>query len=308
MMREAMLGGVCAAALMVACSSSSGGSNVSTSQACADLAQSLCGRIDACAPLYVQIAYGDVATCQTRLGLTCQPALSATGVTATAGDVESCAQAYTSASCEDVLSNNSPSACHVHGSLPAGSPCGSDLQCTGDQSYCKLSTTAMCGVCSTRATAGGACTQSSDCQQGLACVTNGGAAGTCAAPGAAGATCDATHPCKGDLACAGGTCKTPVEAGAACSATDDACDLPKGAYCNPTGMVCAQVGTAMAGGACGVVTGGYAVCTGAATCAAGTCKAAAADGATCGSNGASCLAPATCINGSCTLPDPSSCH
>jgi hypothetical protein len=41
----------------------------------------------------------------------------------------------------------------------------------------------------------------------------------------------------------------------------------------------------------------------------GTCEAPAGDGMSCDAvSGPPCLSPATCLNGSCTLPTPSSCR
>lgn len=306
-----------AAAAVGACSGSTSSSNLSTTQACNNLGNTICNKLDSCAPFYVTLAYGSVSSCASRFALDCPDTISANGSGATASNVEACAQAYPSATCEDLESNGTPSACVIAGTLAAGSVCGANEQCVGPNGYCRIAATAVCGTCSTESAAGAACTDNSDCQAGLVCGTAAGAAaGACVTPGAAGAMCDSGHPCQGGLVCYNTTCSAPVEAGGACDATAQNCDLPNGLYCNPTSKVCATAATAAAGGSCGysasantyTLCAGEASCNGATTTTAGTCGAVAADGAACGLNMATCMSPAICVNDVCTLPNASSCH
>ncbi|HEY8039035.1 MAG TPA: hypothetical protein VIF15_04545 [Polyangiaceae bacterium] len=300
---------------VLACSGTTtgGGGGVSDAQACSDLAANICNQVASCAPFLVTVIYGDATTCASRFDATCPDTLAASGTGATASNVEACAQAYKAASCDDILSNNTPSACQIHGSLAAGQACGDDTQCAGDGGFCNVASGQACGVCGTRAAAGAACAANKACQVGLVCaLPTGATTGSCVAPGAQGATCDAGHPCKSLLTCFKGTCAQPMEAGQACDGVAQNCDYAKGLFCNPQTKVCATITTATGGGTCGYANGTYSVCTGGATCqmgtgGTGTCQAAAADGATCGSNGASCEQPATCVNNACALPNASAC-
>jgi hypothetical protein len=239
----------------------------------------------------------------------CADAVNANGSGANASNVEACAQGYQSATCGDLESNNPPSACQVHGSLAAGTACGSSVQCSGD-SYCHIAANQVCGVCAALVAANASCAQSSDCQKGLTCSK-----GTCVSAVAQSATCMAGGPpCQTGLACVGGTCQQTVgTAGQTCDVTAQNCDVTKGLYCVTSGT-CQKVAIAAAGQACGVVSGTYTLCQGGAPCTVamgstmGSCATNAANGATCGSNGQGCMAGATCVNNLCTLPNASSCH
>jgi hypothetical protein len=208
-------------------------------------------------------------------------------------------------SCTELYSINQSNICSLPaGTLATGMACGNNAQCQSN--YCMVAATASCGACGTKAANGGSCTTDNDCPSGSACT-----AGTCVAEGQAGGTCDATHPCGEPLVCKTGTCATAAEAGQSCTA--GTCDSTQGLYCN-TQTTCETVQTAMAGGACGVTGTQYTACTAGATCklgtaVSGTCQAPAADGAACdNTKGPLCLAPSTCVNKVCTLPDPASCN
>ncbi|MEO8877288.1 MAG: hypothetical protein ABI461_16965 [Polyangiaceae bacterium] len=299
---------IASASLVVACSSSSSGSSVSADTAENDLAKAFCAHYQSCASLFVQLTYGDSATCEARFKLSIAPSLTATGTGATPGQYETCSADIASASCADLLGRNLPKSCQtVAGTLADGAACGVDAQCK--DKLCRKATDQDCGVCSSVAAAGGACVADGDCDIGLTCTNK-----VCTAYGAAGSTCDDTHTCNATLTCNNGTCAAPGEAGAACPALGTAgCDLLKGFFCNAT-KVCAQIGTAKAGQPCGLVSSVYTICTGGGLCKGntgitpGTCEATAADGAACDdTNGPPCLAPATCTNGACKITDPSTC-
>jgi hypothetical protein len=302
---------VAAAAVVVACSSSSGGggSNVSVQQACTDLANDLCSKLQSCYPFLIQYDYGDMAACATANAQTCPDSVQANGSTTTGSDVEACAQAYASASCTALASNQPPSACQLHGTLSAGQACGSDLQCSG-QSYCNIPAGQACGVCAAQGAAGATCKSAdSACQAGLVCTGSG--TKTCALPGAQGATCDTTHPCQAALSCVNGTCAAGLAAGEKCSTTAQNCDLTQGLICNAQ-SVCAKITLASPGSTCGLVSGSYVLCSGGASCVTGqngmgTCSASAANGQACGADAGACMAPAVCVNGLCTVPDATSC-
>jgi hypothetical protein len=91
---------VLGAVTVLACSgAASNNSNVSPTQACSDLGNAICNKLNSCASFYVTLAYGSVSNCATRFGIDCPNTILATGSGATAANVEACAQAYSSASC-----------------------------------------------------------------------------------------------------------------------------------------------------------------------------------------------------------------
>jgi hypothetical protein len=290
-------------------SSGNGGSSGSSSgavtvdQACADLASSLCHKLETCAPLLISLVWGDEASCIAREQLACPALFNAPGTAITASNADACAPAYMAATCEDVVANKTPSACAFHGSIPNGGGCAVDAQC-GNGAYCNLSGGQACGVCSPRASAGGACRDDGNCQSGLVCAKpNNSATGSCAEPGGQGAVCDSTHPCLATLGCtSAGTCGAVLGAGAPCAT--QACDLLHGFYCNAS-KICGQIQTAAPGNTCGnstvcAASGRCVLATGSAT---GTCEATAADGQACdASRGPPCRPPAFCAAGTCTLP------
>jgi hypothetical protein len=306
---------------LVACSSDGSGSSTSPDKACADLASAFCGKINECAAIFIQQAYGDVTTCSTRVKTSCLNTLSAPGTGITPAKEESCVQAVHGATCDDVVDHNAPTACQaVGGTLAAGAACGDSSQC--QSAYCNLGTDGTCGACAAaRSASGGPCNRDDDCAYGSVCTMGGATAGTtggtCTTPVAMGGTCDSTHPCKTTLACKNGTCTTPDAAGVSCMT--GSCDAFAGLYC-PVGFgsaqVCSMLGFAGPGEACGVINGNLVICSGGGNCqgatltVAGKCQAPAADGAACDDTaGPTCLPPAVCSSAKvCTVPTPSSCH
>jgi len=69
----------------MACGGSSfgidGDAGITADQAATDVANAYCSRAQACAPAYVTVGFGDVATCSTRLMATLLPSFGAAGVT-----------------------------------------------------------------------------------------------------------------------------------------------------------------------------------------------------------------------------------
>jgi hypothetical protein len=288
---------------------SEGGSGVSAQQASTDAATAFCTRAQACAPAYITIGYGDAPTCATRLAKSILPAIGATGSTATPDIYEACATAIQQASCADLLGRHLPDVCKKAGTLADGTACGNDSQCANMR--CKVAVNAVCGTCTSHAAVGASCGVDDDCVDGSKCIS-----GTCAAFGKQGDTCSASQPCSPDLACRSGACGAPGQIGDTCASLGD-CDVAHGVACDPTTKKCAQLNFAQTGGACGLVSGKLVVCQGPnGTCNGstpqnpqGTCAAAANDGAACDTNnGPLCAAPAACVSGKCTLPDPSTCH
>jgi hypothetical protein len=312
---------LCAPVLIAqACSGKSEPAAVSDDVAAGDAANAFCARVNACVPALTSLQWGDVPTCTGKYKNLLLGTLHATGTSATAADLEACAQAIPAASCDDVLGRNLPEPCKAKsGSLMDGQACGDNSQCSGKM--CNIAPGKICGVCSKPAAAGAACQSNDDCDYGLDCV---GAAGmkTCASRVGAGQSCDAMHPCLSTLACKAGTCGTPDSAATACTAGGDTCDTAHGIFCSPITSMCVQVTFAKAGGMCGIVsssivlceTGGLDIntsCTGFKYPAmpTGTCAAPAADGASCNDlTGPSCVPPSICVNGACQVKDPSGCR
>jgi hypothetical protein len=296
---------------LAACSGSKscatgGGGNASApraERACADWATRYCKRLESCAPTSVQIDYGDIDTCIARRTLVCSPMLNARGTGMDAPHLETCAQAYDTASCDDVVVSKPPQACNVGGSLPAGAGCGDDSQCSGPEGYCRIAADQTCGVCATLGPIGAACDSARDCQYGLVCYF------TCMAPVALGAACDGMRrQCPETLVCFNYSCTVPAQRGVACEPNGDNCDHDHGLFCDGDKKSCTPYSIADVGTTCDngtICKGGQ--CSGVPG-AASKCTANAGDGASCDArNGPNCSAPSRCVAGACKLPDPTTC-
>ncbi len=299
----ALFGGI---GFVVACSTTSNGSSVTTAQASTDTAVALCTRFNDCAPAYMNLAFGSVTECQTRYAATVGRGVGANGSNLTADELESCAKALPAASCADVLGRSLPAVCHgPAGSLADGAPCSDDSQCLNKK--CKSSgPNTTCGICGSPAAAGGACITSDDCADAMGC-----AASVCVAFGATGSTCDAAHPCNSTLACVAGKCGPVQAAGAACKSSSE-CDQLHGIICD--GKACTKISFVSAPATCGLLGGVYTLCSNGATCTGiaatgmGSCTAAPKDGTACNvDGGAKCEDPAKCVSGVCTTSDPATC-
>lgn len=296
--------------VLVACSSSDD-SNASPDSACQGYAQSVCSKLQSCAPDLLPGIYTDVPTCTTRLKIECLNAVNAKGTGIKTADVSTCSSAIGSVACDALLGegNLMPDACRPKaGTLAAGTACQDSSQCT--TTYCKVGATNQCGACGTRVAAGSKCESSKDCEFGLDCSANG----TCVALGKAGEACSNDKPCGGLLVCTtsgadatAGTCAAPGNAGDKC--TGQTCDGTKALFCNPNTQTCQKATFVGPGSPCGLIGGGFVGCSGSGSVCEtgdngeGTCKAGLADGAACGGPGmGSCQSPARCVNSVCTLP------
>jgi hypothetical protein len=193
--------------LCVAACSSGAIKLMTVEEAAADLASSVCSKIDSCAHIDIQVSYGDVASCTSRYKPKFSSAIAAKGSGTSADNVEACARGYRDATCADLIAGSTPAGCDIHGSLMPGAPCGDDVQCSGANGYCNIPPEQACGVCATRAAAGSPCLSGPDCQSSLVCGFAARAPyGSCVTPSAAGASCDGPHPCRGGLACVNATC------------------------------------------------------------------------------------------------------
>ena len=109
---------------------------------CDALASGYCGAINRCAPLWIQIAYGDVATCVQRLKISCLSDVNAPQSAATAANAATCASGVAAVSCADLF-NHAFTTCEIPGPRANGSACGANSQC--QSGFCRL--TNRCGTC-----------------------------------------------------------------------------------------------------------------------------------------------------------------
>jgi hypothetical protein len=312
---------------------SSEASTITAAQACSDLANARCAKIDSCGGGFgVEVKYGDLATCESRLSAQCVLGLAAPNTGATPANREACSTSIAAEDCPTFLGTDAPDPCvPPAGTLAAGSACGAAAQC--QSTYCAIPVGSACGTCATAPVAGDPCTATGECggRAGLVCAK---ATGTCVTAGVANASCDLTHPCAAEYECvrtldagvagsddAGisleGKCQLGgTTVGTVCrgNVIDPRCE--KSVYLTCEDRACAQDSFADAGAPCGDLDGGAADCLAGGSCQNGTCVAPAAEGSACDTvNGPTCLAPARCIGtdndggvtGTCTLVDPSTC-
>lgn len=273
------------------------------------LAKAFCEKIAECT-VFVDVAYGDLATCSSRLGAQLEKDIRLPGNTATQAEVDQCAQAVKASTCKDVLSNKLPAVCKKAGTLADGATCGAGGQCASQACH-RTTDGGNCGSCGARFAAGATCVENDDCQDGLVCNKQK----KCTAPPKDGEDCSQTD-CEYGLACVSGKCAAALGENAACTRTTDSdpCDLlGKGLVC--LGGSCTKVGVAKAGQPCGLVGGTkFAVCGSNAHCdladgsAEGVCAAILKEGDACDdAAGKKCLDPAKCVSGKCTMRDPTVC-
>lgn len=322
--------------------STSGGDSVTSTQAALDFANAVCTKIDACSSFLLDLEVGDVTTCQSRLSMLYSSAIEASGSGWTPLAMEICARAVTTSSCDDVLGHNLPNTClPPPGHLATGAACGENAQCRSGR--CDLDTSGKCGTCAVHlGVVGALCYRQDDCEFGSTCVgssertSQAGAvpaqrvrpkrAGKCTALGASGSKCDPLHPCAPTLRCRpsqpisigspinAGTCGPPDTGGDSCSL--NTCDLLAGEQCNDVvNGTCTKIAFASVNQACGTVGGVLTYCSGGALCrrsmgeTTGTCIAPAPDFAQCDlENGPGCLWGASCIEGLCARPSPTTCR
>jgi hypothetical protein len=281
-------------------------------EACGQFASTLCTRLNGCAPYALQIFYGDMATCQSRVELDCTRDLQIMDTNQTTTDRATCARDAANATCDDLVANVFPASCQIKpGPRRDGEACGSSWQCAS--THCEK-TNGDCGVCAPRMPATGACTVDEGCAVGLVC-----AAQKCVAPAGMGAPCNAAAPCRSNLYCsaASSACIAPLPLGASCGNDTGACDFRHGVMCNifaPMAMQkCETIAAAKGGQACGIVNSTLTVCIalngcqGATLLQPGVCPNPAADGAQCTDN-VHCLAPASCVGGLCRLASAGTCN
>lgn len=264
-----------------------------------------CAKELECTPKNIEFLYGDVATCAERERLACLAMLSLDGVTATAEDVKSCADAYTNRSCDEIMADPwVAEKCRLQGSRATGAQCAHGAQCTSG--FCGFNGPMECGTCQLPLGGeGAACDpqQGGQCELTLWCV-----GGTCVKQPVQGQPCDGTVPCAGYLSCVNGTCGKGLGPGAPCSTTA-ACDPTLDLYCDSSSHVCEGFALRKAGEPCDPTVKPYSLCTLGSWCNdAYVCVAPVADGASCVNDpttGPHCWTPASCVEGKCTIDYPS---
>lgn len=317
-------------AVVVGCSSSDEGSAAYTAdEACTQFVDMLCAKVQTCAPAFMTLGYGDVATCKTRAMLECKQGLVAPSTATTPNDIVACVNDAKTATCSALLDNAPPASCLAKpGGIDEGKPCATDSQCK--TAFCAINADKeLCGVCAAKPAEGGKCNRGK-CPQGLSCARND----TCAKVVADGGVCDDTKPCSLGSSCFGGKCtKDQAVEGAACDPelkTAAGCDLLQGFICLPGVKQCMKAQIVGVGKECGADVDmatfkvkSFTVCEKAGYCKGvdfaakppvfkGTCVQAAADGEACipdadSFKGPGCIEPAECVGNVCRLPDSSAC-
>jgi hypothetical protein len=277
-------------------------------QACDQMAQAMCNRVNDCAPPALPLYYVDMPTCLARVKLGCTKDQEDADITRTPAEIVACAQALPGATCDDLLAKMVPAACQTKpGARLNGEGCGASLQCMS--AHCEV-TAGTCGTCAPQSAANGACTSDDGCVVGLVCANK-----KCVAPGGVGAACSDNNPCRGNLNCNKNTsmCETLQPAGTLCGGDPGVCDVFHGAACNvfkaQANQDCETLSVATGGNPCGIVNGGLTLCVLNNSCTAlvnGVCPNPAMDGQTCDSN-VHCIPPASCSNGLCRFPSVAGC-
>jgi len=324
----------------IGCSSSTSTNNilnpdsgVDEQKACDDYASANCLKRQNCTNANVSAGaqilqlFGDMTTCHQRMLSLCLNASHAVDTGFTPNQVEKCAAAHATWSCEDLLDNIPPTECSPVGTKSNGQPCGFSGQCS--TGFCSGNRLSACGVCADPPKTGDSCA-TSFCGHDQICVDSTQA---CQVRGALNASCDvATAACGAGMTCTGAgtspkTCQTAATAkDATCGAGTPGCYFAEGLWCTGTTAqrTCAPIAYVPAGQACGTQSdGSLAVCRAggcytssgpAALTDLGTCKANAGDGQSCDTHlGPDCITPARCetqdggTSGTCEFPDAKSC-
>ncbi len=277
--------------------------------ACTDYANQLCELEQSCNLLIFRNTFwGDLAACKERRKIRCDARLTAPGTNDTPARVNACVALLSKFTCDDYTDQaNWPETCEAPpGNLNDGAPCGVGAQCRGGG--CFPPDNSLCGVCTTLSPVGAPCNAS--CQNNLQCIN-----GTCIAYLREGDSCRFGGPlCAFGLACIGagagpGRCGKRLGIGASCDPMAFECNDSQGLSCDGATSRCqVDPGRPAAGAPCLVGQ----LCRADAWCnmATNRCEAKRREDEPCGNfaAGAACLQPATCISGTCALPNPGGCR
>jgi hypothetical protein len=291
---------------------------VTAEQACSDFAAAVCANIRRCGPAFFDFRYGDVATCVEREKIGCPSIFGVNGTNVTPQGLDACAGALATYACGDWSATWLPEACQPRGRLADGTVCGLDAQCSSG--FCSKKEP-HCGVCAPLLREGQDCGFGAACARDLVCRN-----GKCSGPLPSGVPCSGefNHGCASGLVCLGGAsgrggvCAPPLPKGAPCdrNRVTGECDITIGLVCPWTTGVCTPIEFVDLGGSCGVLSENpfrLVYCKGGAICESrdagvvGVCGPPRPDGAPCMPDD-ECRYPASCVDGVCTLMDPTTCR
>ena len=178
----------------------------STSEVCPKCA-TLCTKVQTCTSFVLGVLYGDEATCEKRVMLSCVPSFGAPGTSATPAKTNACEQSIAALACPSFLVGDLGAPCKTDpGTVALNGACADDAQCAS--TFCARAPDASCGSCQPLTTPGGPCVRSS-CSAGMVCPAGQS------------------------------TCITPVagKVDDACTAQEQ-CDLAHAVGCNTTSRKC----------------------------------------------------------------------
>ena len=281
------------------------GPSTTLEAACAAHASALCEMLDKCAHPQLLLSIGELPRCKERWKAECIAFRTATGSNASPATIDACREAMT-ASCDALLSGNTPPECAPKGSLSIGAGCIYDAQCASlDCDRAAPSDT--CGKCAEPPKEGAACPKYV-CAPGLSCASS-----KCRKPAKMGEACVDGDDCASPLLCFSGKCVAGKKLGESCDTlgkTAPDCDQTLGLFCPMSaGSVCKPVTIAKLGEPCVGSSDESKACIGGTMCGkSDKCEAVLADGAACDpKSGPSCDSPSRCVSGKCALPDATAC-
>lgn len=262
--------------------------------ACIALAESVCARVETCAPFLAKTGTGVGAVCTAAVFDHCFRTAGLGGSNRTVADIASCADAVRKSDCAGFLSSL-PDVCeYPPGSLVDGSFCAFHEQCASR--FCDRAPDTACGVCAAPPRVGQPCLHDA-CAPGLVCTS----ANSCVRPGALGDSCGPNEPCGRLLFCNGDRCAVRRQPGEGCNGFGQ-CDAFAETTC-AANSVCRATATAALGEPCDLTANALTLCNAPARCIDDRCAPAKAEGASCGSAGShECDGfQSECIRGRCLL-------
>ncbi|MBL8714976.1 MAG: hypothetical protein JNL79_03225 [Myxococcales bacterium] len=268
--------------------------------ACGALAQTLCARLETCAPEYAKVEVGLGALCTTQLRDDCLRRAGLGGSHRTFADLEACGREVSTMACPTFLERYPDVCAPPPGGLLVGASCAFDEQCV--TTFCGRGDDTACGTCQAAPAVGEPCVGGA-CGRGLVCTS----ARVCERPGVVGDACGPNAPCGRLLFCDFDRCRPRRALDQACGGLGE-CDPFDAAFCSVT-LHCARARSAALGEKCSLSANELTLCTPPARCVDGRCAPALLEGAACGSAGAhSCAGyPPECVRGRCLVRTVETC-